>query len=99
VAVEPGGAASPRLRFLQVGAALAGRMADDETEADEVFGGLAAALQRSARLGVPSHDYARYAFQDGGEPVFFERLLLPLAADHGTRPTHLLGIALFSGPI
>ncbi|WP_431267221.1 PAS domain-containing protein [Dankookia sp. P2] len=107
LAVELAGEAPPRLRFQWVGAALAarpggmleGRLVDAEIEADEVFGGLAAALQRCTRLGVPCHDYARYGFQDGGEPVYFERILLPLAADQEQRPTHLLGIALFSGPI
>ncbi|WP_241671150.1 hypothetical protein [Dankookia rubra] len=72
-------------------------MADAGTEADEVFGGLAAAFQRSGSLGIPSHDYARYGFQDGGEPVHSERILLPLSADQGPRPTHLPGIARFSG--
>ncbi|MFC7477238.1 PAS domain S-box protein [Dankookia sp. GCM10030260] len=107
VAVEPDGEAPPRLRFLQVGAALAarpdsaqaGQAVDDGTEADEAFGGLTVAFQRAASLGVPCHDYARYCFQDGGDRMYFERLLLPLAADHGPRPTHLLGIALFSGPV
>ncbi|MFC0386021.1 PAS domain-containing protein [Muricoccus vinaceus] len=105
VAVE-GQEGEPRMRFVRFGAALERRLgrplegqeAGVDLEGDEVFGGLREAYHRSARLGVPCHDYARFGFGDGGEPVYFERLLLPLAADGGPRPTHLVGMAFFSDP-
>lgn len=95
------------MRFVRVGAALARRLgrplegesAGGDLEADEVFGGLGEAYHRCARHGVPCHDYARLGFGDGGEPLYFERLLLPVAADGGTRPTHLVGLAFFSDSV
>jgi CheY-like chemotaxis protein len=106
VALEGGEDGEPRLRFVRVGAALARRVgrplvgeeAGGDLEEDDVFGGIDEAYRRSARLGVPCHEYARFGFGDGGEPLYFERLLLPLAADGGTRPTHLVGMAFFSDP-
>ena len=37
--------------------------------------------------------YARFGFGDGSEPLYFERLLLPLASDGGNQATHLVGLA------
>ena len=106
VALEGEERGEPGMRFVRVGAALERRLgrrlegerAGDDLEEDEVFGGLGEAYRRCARLGVPCHDYARCGFGDGGEPVYFERLLLPLAAGGGARPTHLVGLAFFSSP-
>ncbi|WP_140885015.1 PAS domain-containing protein [Muricoccus nepalensis] len=106
VALERAEGGEPRLRFVRVGTALerrlgrplVGQEAGGELDGDEVFGGLDDAYRRCARLGVPCHDYARFGFGDGGEPLYFERLLLPLADDGGTRPTHLVGLAFFSDP-
>ncbi|WP_165982304.1 PAS domain-containing protein [Dankookia rubra] len=107
VALEGGEDGAPRMRFVRVGAALGRRLnrplvgeeVGDDLEEDEVFGGLGDAYHRCARLGVPCHDYARLRFGDGGEPVYFERLLLPLAEDGRARPTHLVGLAFFSDSV
>ncbi|WP_380069626.1 PAS domain-containing protein [Dankookia sp. GCM10030260] len=106
VAVE-GTADRPAFRFLALGAALAGRsgrpmegeIAASDTEADEVLGGLAGVYERCARFGVPCHDFARYDLGDDAEPVTFERLVLPLAAEGTDRPTQLVGIAYFFGSL
>ena len=42
-------------------------------------------------------EYARYDLGEG-EPVLFERLILPVS-DDGERVTHLVGLALLSGGI
>ena len=106
VAVE-GTADRPVFRFLALGGSLAGRSArplegetaTGDTEADEVLGGLAGVYERCARFGVPCHDFARYGLGEDAEPVTFERLILPLAAEGADRPTQLVGIAHFSGAI
>jgi CheY-like chemotaxis protein len=104
VAVEPDGDKFG-FRFLRVGRALTERLGRplDGTLAfgeeaggsgDDVLGSLESAYRRCARAFSPSYEYARYDFGDG-EPVVFERLVLP-ASDDGTRVTHLVGIALFT---
>ncbi|MES2710882.1 MAG: PAS domain-containing protein [Pseudomonadota bacterium] len=106
VAVESTGG-GPIFRFLTLGTALAqrsGRPAEEQsaagdTQGDEALGGLAGVYERCARFSVPSHDYARYGLGEDGEPVTFERLILPLAAEGADRPTELVGIAYFAGNI
>ncbi|WP_052214275.1 PAS domain-containing protein [Belnapia sp. F-4-1] len=106
VALEEVEQGEPRLRFVSVGAALAqrlgrpleGEQVGGDLETDEAFSGLDDAYRRCTRLGAPSHDCARQGWGGGGEPLCFERLVLPLAADGGCRPTHLVGLAFFFHP-
>jgi hypothetical protein len=53
-----------------------------------------AAYRRCARSRSPCYEHARIALGDG-QPVSFERLLLPFSND-GRAVTHLLGMAVFS---
>ncbi|WP_090561792.1 PAS domain-containing protein [Belnapia rosea] len=104
IAVE-GPRGSPGFRFLSMGAVLAarrdhslvGECVGGDTETDEMLGGLAGIYERCARFGVPCHDFARYGLGEDGEPILFERLILPLAAVGATGPTQLVGIAYLTG--
>ncbi|MDB5966667.1 MAG: domain S-box protein, partial [Polaromonas sp.] len=104
VAVE-GSHGNPSFRFLSMGAALTasgagslvGESVASDTEAGEMLGGLAGIYERCARFGVPCHDFARYGLGEDGEPVLFERLMLPLADGDASGPTQLVGIAYFTG--
>jgi hypothetical protein len=93
-------------QFRRVGAALAGRLADELTEcsadpfsklpASEALGSLLGAYRDCERTRSPSYEYVRYNFGKNA-PVLFERLLMPLSAN-GKTPTTLVGIALFTHP-
>jgi PAS domain S-box-containing protein len=105
VAVEPG-EGSPTFRFLKVGRALIARLGMEGTHVtaefrpdpnDEMLGSLTGAYRRCVRTSSPSYEYARYDLGDG-DPVLFERLILPVS-DDGERVTHLVGLALLSGGI
>jgi len=106
MAVE-GGPDRPVFRFVQVGVALASRLgrdllehaAEPADEAEPAFSGISEAWARCARTGSPHYDYARYNLDESGDPVGFERLLLPVASDGGRTATHLIGIVAFSGPV
>ncbi len=107
VLVAEGRADRPALRFTYFGSALAARLGRSlvgETvgpgnDANDVFGGMADAYARCAKTRVPHYDYARCGFGEGGEPLIFERLLLPVASDAGAAATHVIGLAMFSGPV
>jgi hypothetical protein len=92
--VEPG-----LFRVIHVGEALArrlGRPLDDEPvglTGAEVPGSQEAAYRRCVRTCGPCYEHARFALGDG-QPVSFERLLLPFSND-GRTVTHLLGMAVF----
>lgn len=103
-AIEPSGN-KVDFRFLHVGAALETRLGrklggtltselDSPAQDDEVLGSLQGAYRRCARTQSPTYEYASYDFGDG-EPVMFERLILPVS-DDGAHLTHLVGIALFN---
>jgi hypothetical protein len=74
-----------------------GESVGSDSEADEMLGGLAGIYERCARFGVPCHDFARYGLGEDGEPILFERLVLPLATGDASGPTQLVGIAYFTG--
>ena len=105
VAVEPG-ERSPTFRFLKVGRALIARLGIHGTDVtaefrpdpnDEILGSLTGAYRRCVRTSSPSYEYAHYDTGEG-DPVLFERLILPVSED-GERVTHLVGLALLSGGI
>jgi hypothetical protein len=87
-------------RVVHVGEALARRLArppDVEPvglTGEEVPGSQEAAYRRCARTCSPCYEHARFALGDG-QPVSFERLLLPFS-DDGRDVTHLLGMAVFT---
>jgi hypothetical protein len=60
---------------------------------------MARAFARCAKTRAPHYDYARCGVGEGGTPLSFERLLLPVADDGGAAATHLVGLAMFSGPV
>ncbi len=102
VEVDP--AKSPaEMRYIRVGAALTARLGRsligevivEDLGGDEPLGSLTAVYSRCARQRMPVYQMARYDFGDG-EPVSFERLVLPLSAD-GSAITQLVGVALFDG--
>jgi CheY-like chemotaxis protein len=107
VAVEPEGD-QLAFRYLRVGSALEARLGRELTGTrtasarggahdDELLGSLEGSYRRCARMLGPSYEYGNYDFGDG-EPVTFERIILPLS-DDGQRVTHLLGMALFNGDL
>ena len=88
------------IRFVQVGRALieclgrpleAGDLAEDEES------GLMEVYRRCARNGEPTHELLRFDFGDG-DPLTFERLLVPFSATGDGAVTHLVGISVFDGP-
>jgi hypothetical protein len=87
-------------RVAHVGEALAsrlGRPLDGEPVGligAELPGSQEAAYRRCARTCGPCYEQARFALGDG-QPVAFERLLLPFS-DNGRDVTHLLGMAVFT---
>jgi PAS domain S-box-containing protein len=85
------------LHFIQIGQALQERLGrpiqDNGNGEDE--SSLLAAYRRCAKTSRPSYEHLRFDFGDG-DTVDFERLLLPYTED-GTRVSHLVGIAVFSG--
>jgi hypothetical protein len=87
-------------RVAHVGEALAsrlGRPLDGEPVGligAELPGSQEAAYRRCARTCGPCYEHARFALGDG-QPVAFERLLLPFS-DNGRDVTHLLGMAVFT---
>jgi PAS domain S-box-containing protein len=94
--VEAGGSS---VRFVQVGRALVnelGRPLRDKDMAAEDEVGLAEAYRRCARQGEPTHELLRFDFGDG-DPVTFERLLVPFSATGGRSVTHVVGMAVYEG--
>ncbi|MFL5257911.1 MAG: hypothetical protein ACJ8AI_34530 [Rhodopila sp.] len=87
------------LHFVQVGRALVDELghplrdqdvvADDETS-------IAEAYRRCGRQGEPTHELLRFDFGDG-DPLTFERLLVPFSATGGRTVTHIVGIAVYEG--
>ncbi|MFL5258037.1 MAG: ATP-binding protein [Rhodopila sp.] len=96
---------APAFRFLEVGQALQarlGRPLEGETAGggqpgDEELGALIAAYRRCASQKVPVYQSAHYDFSDG-EPVRFDRLVLPFSADT-LNVTHLLALVQFEGRV
>ncbi len=92
-------------RFLRFGPTLAARLGrtlaatpgsgQKEDVGDQALASLDGAYRRCTRTQTPSYEHARCDFGDG-EPVTFERLLLPLSED-GRTVTHLTGIVMFTG--
>jgi PAS domain S-box-containing protein len=88
------------VRFLQVGRALIERLGSrvDEIQAwaEEDTNTLAEVYRRCAEAGEPCHEFMRINFGDG-DPLTFERLLVPFSATAGRRPSHVAGIVVFEG--
>ncbi|PPQ26237.1 PAS domain-containing sensor histidine kinase [Rhodopila globiformis] len=97
VAVVEAGASS--VRFVQVGRALVnelGRPLHDKDVGAEDETGLAEAYWRCARQGEPTHELLRFDFGDG-DPLTFERLLVPFSATGSRSVTHVVGMAVYQG--
>ncbi len=87
------------VRFVQVGHALIeqlGRPLQVRDHTDEDPDGLIQAYQRCARQAQPTHELLRFDFGDG-DPLTFERLLVPLSAAGDNVVTHLVGIVVYDG--
>ncbi len=52
--------------------------------------------RRCAQKGEPTHELLHFDFGDGN-PLTFERLLVPFSATGGRTVTHVVGIALYDG--
>jgi hypothetical protein len=93
--VEAGGAA---VRFVQVGRALIDELGhplhDQDVAEDET--GITETYRRCGRQGEPTHELLRFDFGDG-DPLTFERLLVPFSATGGRTVTHIVGIAVYEG--
>jgi hypothetical protein len=92
--VDAGGA----VHFIRVGRALLERLGRPlhASLPGEDSSGMAQAYSRCARRGAPTHEFLRFEFGDG-EPVSFERLLVPLSATDGRAVTHIAGLAIYEG--
>ncbi len=86
--------------FVQVGRTLTERLGEplaghlDENDVNSAS--LTTAYRRCAQSGEPCHELMRMDFGDG-EPVTFERLLVPFAAIPGRQVTHVAGIVVIEG--
>jgi len=87
------------VRFVQVGRTLInelGHPLQDRDIAAEDETGIAEAYRRCGRQGEPTHELLRFDFGDG-DPLTFERLLVPFSATGGRSVTHIVGIAVYEG--
>ena len=87
------------LRFVEVGRNLIDELGRPLAAQDIVGGetaGLAEIYQRCAEKAEPCHEFLRFDFGDG-DPLTFERLLVPFSAQGGGTATHVVGIALYDG--
>lgn len=90
---------SAAVHFVQVGRALIeqlGRPLEDRDLASEDPISLAEAYRRCARMGKPCHEYLRFDFGDG-DPLTFERLLVPFSAKARRDVTHVVGVVVYRG--
>jgi two-component sensor histidine kinase len=93
--LEAGGA----VRFVQVGRALIhelGHPLRDQDVAVENETSMAEVYRRCGRQGEPTHELLHFDFGDG-DPLTFERLLVPFSTTGGRTVTHVVGIAVYNG--
>jgi PAS domain S-box-containing protein len=87
------------LRFVQIGRALVERLGsplkNQDGEAESVIS-LEKIYQRCTLSGEPCHELLHFDFGDG-DPMSFERLLVPFSATDGRIVTHVIGLAVFKG--
>jgi PAS domain S-box-containing protein len=84
--------------LVEVGHALTermGRLLDPKDLQNPNPDGIRESYERCAKHGRPCYEHLRFDFGDG-EPVTFERLLLPFTRG-GKRITHVAGLVVFSG--
>jgi hypothetical protein len=88
------------VRFAEIGRALVAELGAGQGSEDLSAGlageDIANIYRRCAEQAEPSHEYLRFDFGDG-DPLTFERLLLPLSATGGDLATHVVGLALYEG--
>jgi PAS domain S-box-containing protein len=88
------------VQFAQIGRALTerlGRSADEIRDlAAEDTNSLTQVYRRCAQAAEPCHELMRIDFGDG-DPLMFERLLVPFSATAGSVPSHVVGIVVFEG--
>lgn len=90
-----GRALEARLGRSLAGVVVGGAQQPGEAEMAQILGAsLEAAYRRCAERATPFYDYARTSLGEDGGGTLFERLLLPLSGPD--RPTHVLGLALFT---
>jgi PAS domain S-box-containing protein len=83
------------LRFAEIGRALAVELGAREgggLEGED----LARIYRRCAEKAEPCHEHLRFDFGDG-DPLTFERLLVPFSTTGGGATTHVVGLALYDG--
>jgi PAS domain S-box-containing protein len=87
------------LRFVQIGRALVERIGrplqNQDGDAESVVS-LEKIYQRCALSGEPCHELLRFDFGDG-DPMSFERLLVPFSSAGGRVATHVIGLSVFKG--
>ncbi len=91
--------AADAVRFIEIGRALIGELGHPITEEDLASGeaaSLADIYRRCARKAEPCHEFLRFDFGDG-DPLTFERLLVPFCATRGREASHVVGIAIYDG--
>jgi hypothetical protein len=84
------------VRFAEIGHALAAELG--AREAPEALDGedVARAYRRCAEKAEPCHEHLRFDFGDG-DPLTFERLLVPFSATGNGRTTHVVGLSIYDG--
>lgn len=87
------------VRITQVGRALIeelGRPLREQELGDDETHGIAERYRMCAQKAEPTHELLRFDFGDG-DPVVFERLLVPFTTAGGRGVTHVAGVVVFSG--
>jgi len=88
--------ANGEIRFAEIGRALVAEL--EAARAPAALDGeeLVRVYRRCAEKADACHEYLRFDFGDG-DPLSFERLLVPFSATGGGKTTHVVGLALFDG--
>jgi PAS domain S-box-containing protein len=91
--------ADQHVNFVQIGRGLVERLVspmNDQAGTIEDIATLVPIYQRCAQTRDPCHEMLRFDFGDG-DPMTFERLLVPFSSTDARVVTHVVGLVVFSG--
>jgi PAS domain S-box-containing protein len=90
--------ADGELRFVEIGRALTAEFKRAQSAGGLEGEALVEAYRRCAEKADACHEYLRFDFGDG-DPLAFERLLVPFSATGVGKTTHVAGLVLFDGRV